>query len=198
LPGSCIFAAFEKSDSTLKALKPFEIAFVGLSGGVHEFRFEIGDDFFECFEESEIIKANLQATLFLHKKNNMLDLRFEVSGNAELTCDLCMEAYMQPIQVNKEMFVKYGEHREELSDEILIIPHTESHLDVSQYFYEFIALSLPIRHVHPGGSKPEDNCDEQSLKEIQKYLVNKANDEFNNDEKPTDSRWDALKNLKFN
>ncbi len=197
---SCIFAAFEKLHSTLKALKPFEIAFVGLPSGVHEFLFDIGDDFFVCFEGSLIKKAKLSASLLLDKMNNRIDLRFVVQGKVELECDRCLEKYLQEINVDKELFVKFGDQWEEQSDEIIIIPFNESHIDVSQYFYEFIILSLPIRHLHPGGEKKEDNCDEQTLKEIQKYLKNPqgAAQGRENIDKPTDSRWDALKNFKFN
>jgi uncharacterized protein len=185
----------------LKALKPYQIAFVGLSKGIHEFDFEIGNDFFECFEGSELSVAQLTGKLYLDKKSTMLDLRIVVEGKVELTCDRCLEPYMQPVQVDKELFVKFGNHKEEQSDEIIIIPFTESHLDVSQYFYEFIILSLPIRHIHPGGEKKEDNCDAETLKELQKYMVNpdeQKPEKDDTDDKPTDSRWDALRNFKFN
>jgi superfamily I DNA/RNA helicase len=32
----------------------------------------------------------------------------------------------------------------------LILPHGEHQIDVSQYIYEMIALSVPVKRIHPG------------------------------------------------
>lgn len=197
---SCIFAAFEKQDSTLKALKPFDIAFVGLPTGIHEFLFELNDDFFACFSGSEITHAGLNARVILYKKNNMFDLEFFIDGKVELGCDMCMEDYWQELDVHKMLYIKFGEKYEEQSDDVIIIPSTESHLDISQYLFEFVILGLPAKRVHPGGKKKEDNCDPKIIEQLDKYLTIGKNKESNKekDSKPADSRWDALKNLKFN
>ncbi|MFN3555187.1 MAG: YceD family protein [Bacteroidales bacterium] len=181
----------------MKTLKPFEIAFVGLSTGVHEFSFDLNDDFFSFFEGSEISRAALKGTLILLKKNNMLDLEFIVEGKVELNCDRCLDPYWQSIEVKQMLYVKFGDRFEEQSDEVVIIPSTESHLEVAQYFYEYIILSLPGKRIHPGGPAPEDNCDAQSLAQLEKYLSDNPSKE-NQEDKPADSRWDALNNLKFN
>jgi len=184
----------------LKALKPFEIAFVGLSNGVHEFSFELNDAFFSCFTDSEVTKADLAATLIMHKKNNMLDLEFLVKGKLELTCDRCLENFWHQMDLHKMLYIKFGERFEEQSDDVIIIPSTESHIDVAQYFYEFVILELPGKRIHPGGKNKEDNCDAGIIEQLEKYLSeNKEKAKENKqDDSPTDSRWDALKNLKFN
>jgi len=184
----------------LKALKPFEIAFVGLSNGVHEFSFELNDVFFSCFADSEITKADLSATLVMHKKNNMLDLEFLVKGKLELTCDRCLENFWYQMDLQKMLYIKFGERFEEQSDDVIIIPSTESHIDVAQYFFEFVVLGLPAKRIHPGGKNKEDNCDSGIIEQLEKYMSdNKEKAKENKQENsPVDSRWDALKNLKFN
>ncbi len=181
----------------MKTLKPFEIAFVGLSNGIHEFSFALGDEFFACFEGSEITKAALDGKLIMNKKNNMLDLEFVVKGKVELNCDRCLDSFWDELDIHKVFYIKFGEKYEEQSDEVLIIPSTESHIHVAHLFYEFVSLGLPVKRVHPGGES--NSCDADTLEQMKKYLLDKEKNKENSDkESPTDSRWDALKNLKFN
>jgi len=184
----------------LKALKPFEIAFVGLSNGVHEFSFELNDSFFSCFAHSEVTKADLAATLIMHKKNNMLDLEFQVKGNLELTCDRCLENFWYQMDLQRMLYIKFGDRFEEQSDDVIIIPSTESHIDVAQYFFEFVVLGLPAKRIHPGGKNKEDKCDAGVIEQLEKYMSDKKEKDKKDKQEnsPTDSRWDALKNLKFN
>ena len=48
------------------------------------------------------------------------------------------------------MIVKFGATRETDPDEILIIPEGSYQINVAQYFYEMVALSIPLKRVHPG------------------------------------------------
>ncbi|TVQ87629.1 MAG: DUF177 domain-containing protein [Bacteroidetes bacterium] len=184
----------------MKALKPFEIAFVGLSNGIHEYSFLLDDEFLSCFEKTELVRAKLNGTLLLHKKNNMLDLEFVIEGDLELDCDRCLEPFWHHMDMRKMLYVKFGDKHEEQSDEVIIIPSAESHIDVAQFFYEFIILGLPGKRVHPGGKLKQNNCDAKILNQLKQYLTDKdkITKEDSTREKPADSRWDALKDLKFN
>ena len=48
------------------------------------------------------------------------------------------------------MIVKFGATRETDPDEILIIPEGSYQINVAQYFYEMVVLSIPLKKVHPG------------------------------------------------
>ena len=48
------------------------------------------------------------------------------------------------------MIVKFGATRETDPDEILIIPEGSYQINVAQYFYEMVVLSIPLKRVHPG------------------------------------------------
>ena len=184
----------------MKALKPFDIAFVGLSNGKHEFTFDLNNDFFNCFENSEISLAELKGKLILHKKSNMLDLEFYIHGNAEVECDRCMDHFWCPVNIHRILYIKFGDRHDEQSDEVIIIPSTESHIDVAQYFYEFTILGLPAKKTHPQLASGEEGCNAETLKQLEKYLTDSKNrnKKGENADQPTDSRWDALKGLKFN
>ncbi len=183
----------------MKALKPFNIAFVALSNGEHEFSFELNDDFFACFEQSEIVKSKLTGKLVLDKKSNMMDLHFIISGQVELQCDRCLEPFWYDMNLQRSLYIKFGERLEEQSDDVIIIPATESHIEVGGYFYEFAILGIPVKKVHEEDDKGNQQCDPLILKQLEKYMPHKGdNTEQDNNDKPSDSRWDALKNIKFN
>jgi uncharacterized metal-binding protein YceD (DUF177 family) len=180
----------------LKPLRPFDIAFVGLSNGIHEFFFELDNDFFACFEGSEIIVSELKGKLVMNKKSNMLDLDFFITGRIELECDRCLEPFWYNLDTSHSLYVKFGLKKEEQSDDVVIIPSTDSHFDVSQYFYEFAMLDIPVKKVHDG-QQTSQLCNPSVLEKLEKYLLkDSASDD--EDKKPSDSRWDALRDLKFN
>ncbi len=184
----------------MKALKPFEIAFVGLSGGEHEFTFDLNNDFFACFESNDqVIVADLVGKMILNKRTTRLDLDFYITGKIELECDRCLKPFWYQLSVHNNLYVKFGDRKEEQSDDVVIIPSTDSHIDVSQFFYEFVMLGLPQKKVHEDNEDGLPMCDPTVLKQLEKYVFKRNKDlTTNNDNKPSDSRWDALKNIKFN
>ena len=44
---------------------------------------------------------------------------------------------------------KYGDKDEEITDEIMIIHRDTATLELGQYIYEFIALAIPLKKLHP-------------------------------------------------
>jgi uncharacterized protein len=183
----------------VKALKPFNIAFVGLSSGEHEFLFELNDEFFACFEDSQITKADLKGKLVLDKKSNMLDLYFTITGKVWVECHRCLEPFWYNMDATHMLYVKFGERKEEQSDEVIIISSSDSHIDVSQFFYEFTMLGLPARIVHEENPGEPLECDPNVLEHLEKYKPTASDETEGNDNPGTnDSRWDALRNIKFN
>ena len=73
----------------MSSRREFEIAFVGLKPGVHEFSYRIDDRFFEEYQEQDFRQAEANVKLLLEKSNSFMLLRFEIGGRAEVTCDRC-------------------------------------------------------------------------------------------------------------
>ena len=172
----------------MKKLKVFEIPFSGLKQGKHQFKFEVENSFFEAFGYSEFHEANLTVDIDLDKKSSLLELDFAAKGKVNILCDLSGEPYDQPLEGKLSLVVKFGDEFNDENDEILILPHGEHQVNVSQYIYEMIILSVPAKRIHPGildGSLQSDAV--KKLEELQPKTSN------NNDE--TDPRWDTLKKL---
>ncbi len=179
----------------MQARKEYTIQFVGLGLGLHEYKFEIGDSFFKNYEYSEIQKANLIVNLNLLKQSQMMVLEFEISGTVKAECDICTGEFDLPLQGNYKLIVKVGgSDTGNEDDDIITIAANEHELDVSQYIYEYITLSLPIKRVHLLDKKGKSTCDKEVLKKLEAFLL----EEEKKEEEKTDPRWAGLKNIKLN
>ena len=69
--------------------REFEIAFVGLKPGVHEYVYDLDDKFFAEFGEQDFSNAHAHIRMNLDKHPSFLILTFEVGGKVESGCDRC-------------------------------------------------------------------------------------------------------------
>ena len=174
-------------------LKDYTIAFKGLSDGQHEFIYNLNDAFFGQFESSLVETGALKAKVGLLKSQTMLSFTFEIRGTVESVCDKCLGALEIPVRYKGKLLVKFGAEYDEPSEDIVVIPHDDSEINVAQWLYEFICISLPIRHVHQKDKDGKLACDPEMLEKLNQYLVvDKPENEVNDE---VDPRWAALKNL---
>ena len=166
----------------MKSLKQFVIPFSGLPDGEHWFNFKIEKEFFEYFENSDILKANIVLKLQFIKRSAMLELEFSFSGTVSVECDRCLYSVDLPVELNEKIFVKFGNESFDESAEILVIPYNEPEIDISNLVYELIFVGLPMKRVHAEG-ECETGIEDKIISE----------DDTNNDE--IDPRWEQLKNL---
>lgn len=181
--------------------KEYVIQFVGLPVGKHEYEFRAGDKFFEHFEYSEITQGNVTIKMTLLKQSTMLSLDFIIGGTVKVNCDLCTDEFDLPISGEYKLLVKIGgSDSGDEDDDIITIAATEHELDLAQYIYEYIVLSLPIRRVHPLDANGNSTCNKEMLEKVQEYLTDKSADdtEGDDDDEGTDPRWNDLKNIKLN
>src|SRR5699024_5020826 len=107
----------------MKKLKDFDIPFVGLKQGKHQFDFEIKTAFFDAFQYDDFNAADVKASLILNKKSNLLELTFDAKGFVNVNCDVCNEPYDQKVKGKLHLVVKFGDQFNDENEEILIIPH---------------------------------------------------------------------------
>jgi uncharacterized metal-binding protein YceD (DUF177 family) len=90
------------------------------------------------------------------------------------------------------LIVRFGEAFNNDNEELLILPHGEFEIDVAQYIYEMIVLSVPLRRVHPGIK--DGSLKTEALTKL-KQLAVKEKKEEKKEEENIDPRWDKLKQL---
>jgi uncharacterized metal-binding protein YceD (DUF177 family) len=174
----------------MKKLKDFDIPFVGLKQGKHQFDFEIKTAFFDAFQYDDFNAADVKASLILDKKSNLLELTFDAKGFVNVNCDVCNEPYDQKVKGKLHLVVKFGDQYNDENEEILFIPHGEHQINVAQYIYEMIVLSVPLKRVHPGIK--DGTLSTEILAKLEEFQP-KAEIEHKDGE--TDPRWDQLKKL---
>ncbi len=176
----------------VKEQNRYNIDIYGLDDKPYEFDYEIGHSFFEELEQDLIERGEFEVHLLLDKSTTMLQLCFSIKGNVELICDRSLEPYTEEVDTEGVMILKFGDHDEELTEEISIINRNTTRINVAGYIFELIALALPMKKIHP-------DLRTESEKEYD-YLVYSSeavgNDKTEEQEEKIDPRWEALKKLK--
>jgi uncharacterized metal-binding protein YceD (DUF177 family) len=180
----------------MKVTNEFLIPFIGLKLGKHRFEYQINKTFFDYFEFDEFQSANIKINIVLEKKNTMLELNFKQIGTINVPCDLTNEDFDLPIKSNLKLIVRFGEVFNDENEDLLILPIGEHQVDVSQYIYEMIVLSIPLKKIHPGVTDGTLETEALTkLKEISISEQKKNTKELEIKADNTDPRWDKLKTL---
>ena len=172
--------------------KDYLIPFIGLKLGKHHFEYQISNKFFEIFDYHEFQNSDIKVNLVLEKKSTMLELSFKHKGTVNVPCDLTGEDFDLPIKGKMNLIVRFGETFNNDNEELLILPHGEFEIDVAQYIYEMIVLSVPLRRVHPGVK--DGSLKTEALTKLNELAVKEQKEE-NKKEENIDPRWDKLKQL---
>lgn len=172
----------------MKDLKQFNIPFVGLREGNHEFNYTIDNAFFEHFNFDEFKSVNVEVSLNFLKKPTLFELVFTAKGTVEVPCNISNEWYHQKIKAKLPLVVKFGQEYNDDNEEILIIPHESYQINVAQYIYEMILLAVPKKRMHP--KVLDGTMESETLKKLKELEITKENTHTQ-----IDPRWDKLKDL---
>tara|TARA_R110000850_G_scaffold271031_2_gene404770 strand:- start:164212 stop:164772 length:561 start_codon:yes stop_codon:yes gene_type:complete len=176
---------------TMKHMKEFTIPFVGLKQGEHHFDYKIDNTFFTHFEYDEFNNVDVLAKALLIKKSNSLEFQFEIQGTVNVYCDLTNEPYDQLVKGEHNLVVNFGEEYNDEDDTLLILPQGSYEINIQQYIYELIILSLPAKRVHPGVE--DGTLDSEILRKLEELSPKDQEEESSKDD--IDPRWDELKKL---
>ena len=134
--------------------------------------YDIDDDFFHSIEglvEHGQIHTTIHINGSAHTRRYVIHIHS--AGTVAVPCDRCLANVTIPIDTDDELAVMLGDEYSDEGDTV-IIPETDGYIDISQFIYEFIVLSLPIKRVHEPGE-----CDEQMLKVLSSHLAAEEQEE---------------------
>ena len=187
----------------MKFWKTFDIEVIKFKEGKHQIDFEIGDSFFQNFEDNEIVRrGQLAIRVNLNKGANVIELNFTIKGTVQLTCDRSLEVFDFPLDFTEKMIYKYGAEEQEIDENVYMITRDTPTINVAQLIYEFILLALPAKKIHPDY---KNELDDEDLEVEGGYVYfereteeNEATENQNPEEenKPVDPRWEQLMKLK--
>ncbi|GAB3177132.1 YceD family protein [Telluribacter humicola] len=186
----------------MKELSKYNIDIYGLEDKRYVYDFESGDAFFEEMQQDVIQHGTFRAQVTLDKSATMVQLQFEINGSVELTCDRTLDPFDEPIDTQGRMILKFGDHDEELTEEIEIINRNTNRINVARYIFDFIVLSLPMKRLHPS-IRNEEEGDEEDEFEALVYTSHSDNEPDEEEITPDDEkegdidpRWEALRKLR--
>ena len=137
-----------------KMYQDIVIPIEGLPLGESSFRFEIGEPFFQAFENSLIKDADCSVRVRVVRHQTLLDIVCEIVGFVVVECDRCLEDLTLKVDIDPRLTVGFGTvdvDDASVEDDVQVIDHTESELNLNQFVYDYICLGLPLVKVHPEG-----------------------------------------------
>ena len=163
-----------------------------------EYEYQLDNQFFADLDAPEVQKGLVNVSLKVRKTSGIYELCFHSEGKVIVTCDRCLDEMEQLIETDDKLKVKLGADFSEI-DDIVIVPEEDGYINVAWFIYEFIALSIPMKHVHAPGK-----CNKEMVNKLSKHLrtvKDEEDDDFEDmeeaEEEPReiDPRWNELKKI---
>lgn len=129
--------------------KDYTIAYKSLSQGEHEFGFRIDESLFAEFPESGISQADIDVRVVLTRCSTEIGVEVELAGSVTTPCDRCLEDCELPVRFRGQFTVGFSDTPLEGDDTQMWINPADEVIDLTQYLYESVLLSLPYQRVHP-------------------------------------------------
>jgi uncharacterized protein len=169
--------------------KDYIIEFPKVRMGLNEYSFNLNDEFLSKIEDSAIQHANVVATLDLIKAEHLYELKFHLKGTITCECDVCLEEFELPIDSEFHLLMKVSEVERYDDDEIIYITDKLIEYDLTQYLYESLMLSIPVRKT----------CEMSGTKECNKEVTAKLDElraeDHTDDHDDSNPTWDKLKDI---
>ena len=145
----------------------------------------------------------LRIELTVKKTSRAFELSFQTEGIVWVPCDRCLDEMEQPVTSSDKLMVKFGHEYAEEGDNLIVIPEEEGEINVAWFMYEFIALAIPMKHVHAPGK-----CNKAVTSKLNKHLRTSGDDDAEESfgagedivvedeaEEQIDPRWNELKKI---
>ncbi|SOE22342.1 Uncharacterized metal-binding protein YceD, DUF177 family [Spirosomataceae bacterium TFI 002] len=170
-----------------KIITKYRIFIQGLEQKTHEFEFEGGDSLFKAFQEEDAYDGDFVAKVILDKNSTMLVLNFEINATLNLVCDRSLEPYSETFNITEKYIFKFGDEAEVVSDDMEVILYGASEINIAQHIFDFIALAVPIKKLHPSLRSSDSGEDE--------FVIYEGKEE-DEEQAKIDPRWEGLAGLK--
>ena len=133
-------------------MNPFIIPLNDWAAGERKFHSHAGLEFFQQFDNSEILDADVNVEIRVVKDGrNKVEADLHLKGTVTVPCDRCLDPVEIPVKAQPEETLSPGAG--------------EVEWDLSQAVYDFVCLSLPLQRLHPQGKCDPDTVRFLSQKE---------------------------------
>ncbi|MBO4593007.1 MAG: DUF177 domain-containing protein [Bacteroidaceae bacterium] len=130
-----------------------------------ETEYSVDDKMLRTIEKSLVKGGQFTVRIKAQQAAKGLSLDINISGNAIVECDRCLDDMETPVNTSKTLAVQFADRYED-ADEVVYVPEEQTELDLWPMVYDFIALSIPLTHVHPEGQ-----CNKEMAERLSQYMV---------------------------
>ena len=171
----------------MNSLESLKINLKGLKDEETSLEFTLDDTYLEALDGADVKKGSLHVSVSIRKATGFFEFNFHTDGEIVIPCDRCLDDMTLPVDTDNCLIVKLGSVYSE-EDDVIVVPENEGILDMAWLIYEFVALVIPIRHVHAPGK-----CNPAMTQALEELSSDRSSDEESN--QPIDPRWAKLKDL---
>ena len=171
----------------MNSLESLKIDLKGLKDEETSLEFILDDTYFEALDGADVKKGSLHVSVSIRKATGFFEFDFHTDGEIVIPCDRCLDDMTLPVDTDNCLIVKLGSVYSE-EDDVIVVPENEGILDMAWLIYEFVALVIPIRHVHAPGK-----CNPAMTQALEELSADRSSDEESS--QPIDPRWEKLKVL---
>jgi uncharacterized metal-binding protein YceD (DUF177 family) len=171
----------------MNSLEMLKIDLKSLTDEETTLSFDLDDTYFAALDSADVKKGSLHVSVSIRKATGFFEFCFHTNGTIVIPCDRCLDDMMLPVDTDNRLIVKLGNAYSE-EDDVIVVPENEGILDMAWLIYEFVALVIPIRHVHAPGK-----CNPAMTQALEELSADRSSDEESS--QPIDPRWAKLKDL---
>ena len=182
----------------------YKIDLKGMQADSCKYEFVLDNLFFANIDGPEVQKGKVNVVLVVKKTSRAFELNFQTDGMVWVPCDRCLDDMEQLVSSTDKLLVKFGHEYAEEGDNLIVIPEEEGEINVAWFMYEFVALAIPMKHVHAPGK-----CNKAMTSKLSKHMRTTPDDDMaedtfapeeevelmNEEETQVDPRWDELKKI---
>ncbi len=135
----------------MERIEEYAIPFRGLESGVYDYAFRLRRPLFEAFGSPDIKDGDCAADVRMERRDNALSFEVKITGAVTVPCDRCLEDCSVAIDFEGRIEARFSDEGREYDGEVLWLLPGAGEVDLAQYLYESVVLSLPYQRVHPEG-----------------------------------------------
>ena len=113
----------------------------------------------------------------LNKLNNLMECDVTINGEVAVECDRCLDEFYMPVSFEGKVIVSqkelagedYGQNEDDV--DVIFLHPSDDELDLSQYCYESIGLSLPLQKIHPNDANGNSTCNKEMLDKPKDLMI---------------------------
>ena len=150
----------------------YKVDLKGMQQTVLQKEYLLDTAFFTNIDNEDVQKGKVNVGLTITKTAGVFRLDFTLTGMIIIPCDRCLDDMDFPVETTARLVVKFGKDYFEESDEVIVIPENEGVINLAWFLYEFVALTIPIKHVHAPGK-----CNKQMSAKLKKHAAKSSDEE---------------------